>query len=87
MTIIEHNDNMQIVQHDEREERRKTMGYRIKEIREELGMTQEQLSKKAKVSRTTISGLENGNIKVTTTGTLLKIATALERNISEIFLQ
>ena len=44
------------------------MGYRIKEIREELGLTQEQLSKKANVSRTIISGLETGSIKVTTTG-------------------
>lgn len=64
----------------------KKMGYRIKEIREELGLTQEQLSKKANVSRTIISGLETGSIKVTTTGTLLKIAKALGKNVSEIFL-
>lgn len=62
------------------------MGYKIKEFREEIGMTQEQLSKKANVSRTTISGIENGKIETTTTGTLLKIANALGKSVREIFL-
>lgn len=61
------------------------MGYRIKEVREERGMTQEELEKKSGVSRVTISGLENGTTRNTTTGTLLKIANALDTTIDRIF--
>lgn len=50
-------------------------------------MTQEQLAKKAKVSRTLISGLESGNITITTTGTLLKLAAALNKKVCDIFLE
>lgn len=61
--------------------------YRIKEYREELKMSQTELSEKAKVSRTIISGLESGSITVTTTETLLKIAKALGKNVSDIFFE
>lgn len=61
------------------------MAYRIKECREEIGMSQEELATKANVSRTIISGLETGTINVTTTGTLLKIAEALNKKVSDIF--
>lgn len=61
------------------------MGYMIKEIRIEKGLTQEELSKKAGVSRTIISGLESGKSVVTTTTTLQKIAEALDKTVSEIF--
>ena len=61
------------------------LGYRIKEAREEKGMTQEELSEKSRVSRTIISGLESGKIKVTTTSTLLKIAEALNKKVTDIF--
>lgn len=61
------------------------MGYRIKEVREQLGMTQEELEKKSGVSRGTISGLENGTMRNTTTGTLLKLASALETTVDRIF--
>ncbi len=61
------------------------MGFRIREIRKIAGMTQEQLSKKSGVSRVTISGLESGRIKITSTGTLLKIASALGVQLSSIF--
>ena len=60
--------------------------FRVKEEREKKGMTQEELSKKAGVSRTIISGLESGTINVTTTKTLKKIAEALGKNVSDIFL-
>ena len=59
--------------------------YKIREYREELKMSQAELSKKANVSRTIISGLESGSITVTTTDTLLKIARALGKNVSDIF--
>lgn len=61
------------------------MGYKIKEIREEIGMTQAELSIKAGVSRTIINGLETGRITTTTTDTLKKIAAALDKKVSEIF--
>ena len=60
--------------------------FRVKEEREKKGMTQEELAKKADVSRTIISGLESGTINVTTTKTLKKIAEALGKNVSDIFL-
>lgn len=62
------------------------MSYKIKEFREEAGMTQVELSEKSGVSRTIISGLENGTIETTTTKTLVNIADALGKNISDIFL-
>lgn len=63
------------------------VGYKIRECREELGISQEELAKRAKVSRTIISGLESGSISVTTTETLLKIASALGKKVAEIFFE
>ena len=62
------------------------MEYKIRAFRLALKMSQEELAKKSGVSRTTISGLESGNIKVTTTETLQKIARALDKKVSDIFL-
>lgn len=62
------------------------MEYKIKERREKIGISQEELSKKSGVSRTIISGLETGTITTTTTKTLLSIAEALECKVSDIFL-
>ena len=62
------------------------MGYKIKDIRESLGMTQEELAEKSGVSRTIISGLENGTERATTTKTLLKLASALETTVDQFFL-
>ncbi len=61
------------------------MIYKIKEIRESLGMSQEELSKKSSVNRTTISGLESGTIANTTASTISKIAEALGVQVSDIF--
>lgn len=54
------------------------MTIKIREYRREMGITQTELSKRANVSRATISALENGTLTVTTTETLIKIAKALE---------
>ena len=51
------------------------MNFRIREIRTKQNMTQEDLSRKSGVSRATVSGLENGKIKVTTTEKYLKTVT------------
>ena len=59
----------------------------LKQTREEQGLSQEELSKKSGVSRTTISGLENGTIDVITNITLEKLASALEKRVPDIFFQ
>lgn len=61
------------------------MGYRIKERREELGLTQEELADKSKISRGTISALENGTMRNTTVHTLLILAEALDTTVDKIF--
>lgn len=65
----------------------KILGYRIKDLREEKKMSQEDLSKESGVSRTIISGLESGAIKETSTKTLKKIARALGKKVSDIFFE
>ena len=62
------------------------MKYRIREIREQAGLTQEELSIKSGVSRATIWALECGDNKVTTTKTLFNIATALGVQMDDLFL-
>lgn len=63
------------------------MGFKIREYRNEINMSQEELSKKSGVSRTIISGLENGTITVTTTETLLRIARAMNKRVVDIFFE
>lgn len=62
------------------------MGYRVKELREVLNMTQEDLAQKSGVSRGTISAMENGSSKATSTRTFVKIARALGTSVDSIFL-
>lgn len=61
------------------------MGYKIKDRREELRMTQEELEQKSGISRGTISALENDDEYVTTTKTLAKLAAALDTTIDRLF--
>lgn len=61
------------------------MGYKIREMREAKDMTQEELSEKSGISRVTISGLENGTERNTTSKTLVKIAKALGCTVDQIF--
>ena len=61
------------------------MGYKIKEVRESLGMSKETLAEKSGVSRVTIWALETNPEYTTTTKTLLKIATALNCTIDALF--
>lgn len=61
------------------------MKNKLKHYRELKGLSQEELAKASNVSRTTISGLENGTIKVTTNTTMDKIANALEVSAIELF--
>lgn len=61
------------------------MGYKIREFRKKLKLTQEELAAKSGVSRTTISGLENGTMRSTTSKTLLSLARALGTTVDQIF--
>ena len=65
------------------------MGYHVKEIREQRGMTQEELELRSGISRQTISAIENDRVKVedVKVGTLLAIASALETTIDKIFFE
>ena len=61
------------------------VGYKIKELSEALKMTQEELAEKSGVSRGTISALENGVDRTTTSKTLVKLAQALNTSVDHIF--
>lgn len=61
------------------------MPFKIKEARKARNMTQDELAKKSGISRATISGLETGTIKTTTTSTLIKLADALGTTVWDIF--
>lgn len=61
------------------------MDFGIKERREELCMTQEELATKANVSRQTIWALETGRAKDVLVGTLASIATALGTTVDSFF--
>ena len=61
------------------------MGYKIKELREAMKMTQEELAEKSGGSRGTISALENGIDRTTTSKTLVKLAQALDTTVDRIF--
>ncbi len=61
------------------------MKNKVKEYRLKEKLTQEELSVKSGVSRTTISALENETLDVITNITMQKIANALNRKVSTIF--
>lgn len=59
---------------------------RVKEYREQQGLTQQELSEKAGVSRTMVSKLETNQKVDCKVSTLIAIANALERPVGDIFL-
>lgn len=65
-----------------------SVSYNIKQRREELNMSQEELSLKSGVSRSIISELESGKrVENTTIETIVKISQALDTQIQKIFLK
>ena len=62
------------------------MVLKIKRVREEKGMTQEQLAEKANVNRSLLNQLETGKLKNTSINTLQKIADTLNCKITELFI-
>lgn len=61
------------------------MGFKIKEVRKSLKMSQEELAEKSGISRGTIVALEAGTERVTTTKTLVALAAAMNVSIDQIF--
>ena len=61
------------------------MRCRLKELREEKRMTQEQLSIKSGVSRPTIISIENDENYNATIGTLIKLCDALGVGLDQLF--
>lgn len=61
------------------------MNNRLREVREEEKISQEELARKSTVSRTIISELENQKTEVITNITLEKLANALNRKVTDIF--
>lgn len=62
------------------------MEYKIRTLREEIGMSQEKLSEKSGVSRATVHMIETGKASDVKIETLSKIANALGHPISDLFL-
>lgn len=63
------------------------MEYRIKELREEKGISQTRLSELSGVSRATIIALENNEEHDAMVGTLQSLANALGVQVRELFAQ
>lgn len=61
------------------------MNNSVREYREKLGYTQEQLAKISGVSRPTISMIETNSLDNIESRTMLKLATALNCDIGDIF--
>ena len=57
----------------------------LKEVRLSKGYSQSELSKKSNVSRQTIIEIEDGPLKWLTSDTMLKLAIALDCDVSTIF--
>ncbi len=57
----------------------------VKNRREELGLTQEELAIKSNVSRPTISMIETKSLENIESKTMLKLAIALDCDIGDIF--
>lgn len=61
------------------------MENQVKRVREQLGLTQEDLSKKSGISRSVLANIENNRAKNYTAKTMIAIADALNKRVDEIF--
>jgi transcriptional regulator with XRE-family HTH domain len=62
----------------------KTIGENIKKIRAKLGLTQDDLSKKADIKYTTLTKVESGVVNKPSVQTMAKIAEALGVSIEDL---
>ncbi len=61
------------------------LGDRIRELREEFGLTQGQLAGSASVSQGYLSQLENGDVKSPSAAVLLRVAQAIHVDPNDLF--
>ncbi len=61
-----------------------TIGSKIKELRKEQGLTQEELAKKADIPYATLLKIENDKVMNPTITTLKKISVALSTTIDDL---
>src|SRR5437870_5325231 len=61
------------------------LGDRIRQIRDELGLTQGQLASGSSVSQGYLSQLENGEVKNPSAAVLLRVAQAMQIDPDELF--
>ena len=61
------------------------MGNKVKEYRKKKKLSQEELAKKAGISRVTLSNIETGFQTVITNSTMVKIAEALGMSPKTLF--
>lgn len=61
------------------------MKYRVKELRTDKNLTQEQLAELTGISRQSISNIETGNYKDINGSTLMSIAKALNCKTDDLF--
>ncbi len=61
------------------------LGDRIRELREEVGLTQGQLAGGASVSQGYLSQLENGDVKSPSAAVLLRVAKAIKVDPNDLF--
>lgn len=62
----------------------KAFGKRLREIRLSMGLSQEELSGRAELDRTYVSGCERGK-RNPSIKTIIKLANALEVNLKDFF--
>jgi len=62
----------------------KTIGENIKKMRANLGLTQDDLARKANIKYTTLTKIESGVVNKPSVQTMAKIAKALEVNVEDL---
>lgn len=62
----------------------KNIGENIKKVRAKLGLTQDDLAKKADIKYTTLTKIESGVVKKPSVQTIAKIAKGLDITIDEL---
>ena len=65
---------------------RERFGYALKDRREALGLTQEELAERAGIHRTYLSDVERGTRNISLLN-IERLSSALEMTISELFLR
>lgn len=61
------------------------LGHRIRELREQRGITQGQLATQSSVSQGYLSQLENGDVRNPSAGVLLRVASAMNVEADDLF--